>query len=67
MDFSNTMRDHLQFICHLRMVDYQIFTKWRMSSDLIINAPGFSLKDAADHPHCPSAKFFLDSLLQFSN
>ena len=55
------------FMCHLRMVDYQIFTKWRMSSDLIINAPGFSLKDAADHPNCPSAKFFLDGLLQFSN
>ena len=41
MEFSNTMRDHLQFMCHLRMVDYQIFTKWRMSSDLIINAPPF--------------------------
>ena len=28
-------------MCHLRMVDYQIFTKWRMSSDLIINAPPY--------------------------
>ena len=67
MNFSNTMRDHLQFMCHLRTVDYQVFTKRGISSGLIINAPGFSLKDAADHPNCPSAKFFLDSLLQFSN
>ena len=28
---------------------------------------GFSLRNAAAHPNCPSAKFFLDSLLQFSN
>ncbi len=41
MEFSNTMRDHLQFMCHLRMVDNQAFTKRRMSSDLIINAPPF--------------------------
>ena len=41
MDFSNTMRDHLQFMCHLRMLDNQVFTKLRMSSDLIINAPLF--------------------------
>ena len=27
-------------MCHLRMVDNQVFTKRRMSSDLIINAPG---------------------------
>ena len=28
-------------MCHLRMVDNQVFTKRRMSSDLIINAPPF--------------------------
>ena len=28
-------------MCHLRMVDNQAFTKRRMSSDLIINAPPF--------------------------
>ena len=39
------MRDHLQFMCHLRMVDYQAFTKRRMSSDLIINAPPFFLPE----------------------
>ena len=41
MDFSNTMRDHLWFMCHLRMVDNQEVTKRRMSSDLIVNAPPF--------------------------
>ena len=35
------MNDHLQFMCHLRTVDNQVFTKRRMSSDLIINAPPF--------------------------
>ena len=28
-------------MCHLRMVDNQAFTKWRMSSDLIINVSEF--------------------------
>ncbi len=27
---------------------------------------GFSLREAATHPNCPSAKFFLDNLLQIS-
>ena len=27
------------FMCHLRMIDNQVFTKRRISSDLIINAP----------------------------
>lgn len=32
-------------MCHLRIVDNQQFTKRRMSSDLIINAPAFGFFD----------------------
>ena len=33
-------------MCHLRMFDNKVFTKQRMSSDLIINAPPFFCLDA---------------------